>query len=431
MTRTPGISPRRWVGLTALIVAIRLAAGPLATQAQAETYRLVAGDQVSVSIFGEQDTWETGIDLDGSLRLPALGRVQAEGMTLDEAEAALKAQIEKTDLFVAPRVSLSILSYAPVLVTGAVRAPGLFDYTPQLTARTTAGLAGGVAPTGIDSTGLSLQSAEFANRLQKIETDYLSLLLRKARVEAQLEDLDAIDFDPARDIPFPKVDTRLLNQLLSREQAILTEEKQGMQELQHLRQVELENVEKQIALLQERSKVQDGMIALHQEEIAAAETLESRGLRTRMDMARVERDSANLQAQVLDIEAALSQARTRQADIASTMSQARSVRRVKLLENSAEMRAALEQLGHDRQSTLAKMLILGDSSALAMVGEADTTVRFEIRRRRNGAVESITAGPDDRIMPGDTLQVYITDTPELAARTGAEGALRAELAEAD
>lgn len=426
MTRNIMTSSRRWAGATALVLLLGLT-GPLT--AQAETYRLVAGDRVGVSIFGEQESWETSIDLDGSLRLPALGRVQAEGMTLDEAEAALKARIEQTGLYISPRVSLSILDYAPVLVTGAVRAPGLFEYMPQLTARTTAGLAGGVAATGVDGTGLSLQATDFASKLKKIETDMLSVLLRKARVEAQLEDQDQIDFDAGRDVPFSNVDTGLLHQLLSREQAILTEEKQGLEELQHLRQVELDNVVKQISLLEERSKVQDGLIALQQEEVEAAETLESRGLRTRMDMARVERATASLQAQVLDIEAALSQARTRQADIASTMTQTRSARRVKLLEDSAELRAALEQLGHDRQAALAKMLIVGDSSALTMLGEADTIVRFEIRRRRDGVFETISAAPDDRIMPGDTLQVYVSAGTDLATGTSAKGELRADLAD--
>ncbi|MDS9468934.1 polysaccharide biosynthesis/export family protein [Paracoccus sp. MBLB3053] len=401
------------------VVAALLLVFGAACSAAAEPYRLVPGDRLDVAVLGEPERWEVQIDLDGALRLPTLGRVSADGMTLDEAEAALSAAMRETGLYVSPQVAVSVATYAPVLVTGAVRAPGLFDFTPALTANAATAMAGGIALTGLDGTALSLEATQFTGQLRIIETDIQSTLVRIARVEAQLEDRDDFTFDPGPRFSAVKFDAELIEHLMSRERAILTEERQAAAELGRLRQIELDNVEKQIDILMERSKVQDDLIALQQEERDAADALDARGLRTRSDMARVDRMEADLRAQVLDIEAALSQARTRRADIASTIAQAGIDRRMAFLEDSASLRTELERQMHNRRTVLQKSFILGDPLAIALSGEAGPTITHTIHRRRGGSIKTIVAGPEDVMMPGDTLVVEV-EVPPKAAQTQAD-----------
>lgn len=394
-------------------------AGWTQTQSDADgpgPYRLTVGDIVDVAIMGEGESWEARIDLDGTLRLPALGRLHAEGLSLDDAEEALRSEIEATGLFVSPRISVAVSEYAPVLVTGTVRAPGLFQFTPTMTVEAAAGLAGGVALTAVDGPAMTLQATQLSGDLRRAETDILGTLVRIARTEAQLEGQDTFEFDSAAHSPLVRVDMDLLSHLLSRERLILTEEKQATEDLQRLRQIELSNVEKQIELLLERRKVQENLIRLQEEERTAAEELDARGLRTRMDMARLDRNDASLQAQMLDIEAALSGARTRLADISTTLTKARIDRRLSLLGESTAGRKALEKLLTERRTVLEKSVILGDPTSLAFADETTVAIEYTLRRRTDGVVETFTAHAKDPIRPGDTLLVTVTtESPTTAA----------------
>ncbi|WP_172332632.1 polysaccharide biosynthesis/export family protein [Mangrovicoccus sp. HB161399] len=376
--------------------------------ALAEMYRLVVGDMLRVSILGDPEQMESKVDLDGALRLPQLGSVQAEGLTIDEIQERLTHEIEETGLHVSPRISVSILEYAPIIVSGAVNLPGRFPFSPTLTARAAAGLAGGAQLPGIETGGPGLQAVQVVGDLREVETEIVGTAIRIARVEAQLEEHDSVVFDPAG-LPFEPHDAALLDHLLSREQGILDEDRASTAELHGIRQIELQNYDRQIEILLERSKVQNELIRIQANERAAAEALDERGLRTRMDMARLERNDASLQAQVLDIEAALSQARTRRADLAGTITKTRSDRRLELLADSVKLRAEMEQLLVKRQTVLAKIALLGDPAVIALADGPVTKVIYTIRRRLRGEIETFDMGPDDGILPGDTLEIGFSE----------------------
>ena len=379
-------------------------------EADSEAYRLVIGDTVSMAILGEGEGWEAQVDLDGGLRLPGFGRVHVEGKTLDQAEAFMLDEIEKTGLYVSPRLSLGIASYAPVVVTGAVRDPGAFDYRPNLTAEAASGLAGGVAMSEIDGNQTALASVQLVGDLRRLGTDILHTTIRIARVEAQLEGRETFEFDPA-EMPVVAPDPDLLAHLVLREQAILDEEISGDRQLIALRTTELEETDNQIDLLLRRREVQEDMILLQQEEREAAESLDARGLRTRMDMARIERSEAEVQARLLDIDAALSQARTRRADISRALTQFRIDRRVDLLEASARERADLEQLLHQRRTALEKSALIGNPAAGFMPEEAGLVIDYTVRRRTDGTMRSFSVEPDFMLRPGDILNVRIRLNP--------------------
>ena len=415
----PRPSARRRRAVAAAIL-YALAMGPGAAPAQGDApaiagepgaYRLAVGDTVEARMLGEAEGWSGRIDIDGAVRLPGLGQAAVEGLSLAEAEARLEAAVGASGLYVAPEVSVALVAHAPVLVTGDVRNPGAFEFVPHLTAAAAAGLAGGVALSGADTLQLALLAPQLAGDLRRLETEIQQAVLRIARLDAQIEGRAEIaPDDPALDVPLASVGGDLARHLLEVEGAILREEAQASEEILGLWRAERDEIENQITLLANRLEVQGDLIRLQAEEMAAAEELDARGLRTRADMARVERLDADARARLLEIEASLSQARSRRSAISRAIAEYGLARRTGFLEASAREEAALERLFHERRTTIEKQVALGDGAAAALAAEA-VAIGYSVRRRQAGVVRTMEAGPDTELRPGDALSVSIAVPP--------------------
>jgi polysaccharide export outer membrane protein len=105
--------------------------------------RLTPGDKVSIAVFGQtQLTREDVIADDGTLALPLGGRVMVAGLTVAEAQAAIRARLGM-GILVKPEVALSVLKYRPVFVLGEVAKPGAVDWISDLRVINAVSLAGG------------------------------------------------------------------------------------------------------------------------------------------------------------------------------------------------------------------------------------------------------------------------------------------------
>ncbi len=112
---------------SALIWIASLSGGSALAATPAELYRLVPQDLVQMSIFGEDDmTADRRVDAHGSLHLPLLGAVKVAGLTLPDAETAVREAYVTAEIFIAPQVSLTVLEYAAkeISVLGQVASPG-------------------------------------------------------------------------------------------------------------------------------------------------------------------------------------------------------------------------------------------------------------------------------------------------------------------
>lgn len=134
--------------LAALVAAGMLAAcaGDLpATPAPASydaAYRLDSGDEVRIDVFGDESlSGEHTIDGEGTLTMPLIGRVEAEGRTADALRAALEDRL--AEYVREPEVTVKVLSYRPFYIVGEVREPGSYDYVEGMTVINAVALAGG------------------------------------------------------------------------------------------------------------------------------------------------------------------------------------------------------------------------------------------------------------------------------------------------
>lgn len=108
------------------------------------TYKLAAGDVITIRVFGEDDLSREKIRLSdaGTIPYPVLGEVRARGLTIGEIEKSITAGLGGRYL-VNPRVSITIEEYRPFYINGMVERPGGYPFQPGLTVLKASSLAGG------------------------------------------------------------------------------------------------------------------------------------------------------------------------------------------------------------------------------------------------------------------------------------------------
>jgi len=115
------------------------------------SYRLGTGDKVRVIVFGEDDLGgEFQIDSSGFVRLPLVGEVRAQGLTVQVLEDRIEAALGSGYLQ-RPRVNVEVTDYRPFYIIGEVNKPGQYPYVNDMSAPNAIALAGGYTEKAADS----------------------------------------------------------------------------------------------------------------------------------------------------------------------------------------------------------------------------------------------------------------------------------------
>jgi len=134
------------------------------------TYRLAAGDVITIRVLGEDDLSKEKIRLTdaGSVSYPALGEVKVLGLTTGDLERIITSGL-KGRYLVNPKVSVQIEEYRPFYINGMVDKPGGYPYQPGLTIRKAASLAGGFKERASISKIFIIRDGDPLQRSQKAE----------------------------------------------------------------------------------------------------------------------------------------------------------------------------------------------------------------------------------------------------------------------
>jgi polysaccharide biosynthesis/export protein VpsN len=142
-----GVFGRLWrAGLNlavSLAVAVLLASAPLAAQDQNNEYRLGAGDQLRITVFGQADlSGQFEVSNDGRIAFPLIGEVRAADLTPQELEKAITAKL-KPDYLKDPQLSVEVINYRPFYIIGEVKNPGSYAYVGGMRVVNAVAMAGG------------------------------------------------------------------------------------------------------------------------------------------------------------------------------------------------------------------------------------------------------------------------------------------------
>lgn len=138
-----------------LLLAVAACAAPVAapeaarpsaeTVAEARTarpYELGPGDQVRITVFGEEElTGEYQVGAQGAVSFPLAGDVMAAGLSASVFAENLAAAL--SNYIRAPRVAVEVLIYRPFYILGEVEKAGTYPYQADLTVIGAVATAGG------------------------------------------------------------------------------------------------------------------------------------------------------------------------------------------------------------------------------------------------------------------------------------------------
>jgi polysaccharide export outer membrane protein len=110
----------------------------------ASSYRLGAGDVVTVQVLGEEDLRREKIRLSdaATISYPILGEIRLAGKTVGELERLIHDGL-KGRYLVNPQVTVTINEYRNFFINGQIERPGGYPFIPGLTVRKAVSLAGG------------------------------------------------------------------------------------------------------------------------------------------------------------------------------------------------------------------------------------------------------------------------------------------------
>lgn len=152
--------------------------------ADGEPYRLSSGDVLKISVFGEPDLSFDEVRLNDSstFSYPFIGEVDARGKTAAQVEQILGAKL-RDGYLVAPRVSVSVVTYRSFYISGEVNKPGGYPFEPGLTLDRAIARAGGLTERGS------------VRRISIIRGDDGQRANEKASLDTKVQPGDAITVD--------------------------------------------------------------------------------------------------------------------------------------------------------------------------------------------------------------------------------------------
>ena len=352
------------------------------------------------------------VDVSGDVRFPLLGSFRAAGRTLDELieTIALEATgrqirvnqngLDSMIVLDGQNIFLDIDSYRPVIVTGAVTAPGRIDFEPGLTARAAIGMAGGLDhTTGADDPNREIVLQGRLGELRETRAWLMADLWRIDYLLGETGD-DAIPADYAS-----TVQSRLKPHDLE-----VVRQRIDLARVQ--REREREDVSARIGLTQARidflgTALEQYKVASYNEEERLQDVLElsNRGLVTAGALDSAQDGALNASSRVLTTEADLAEAAQQLQSFRGRLAKVDADFRESLLEDRAQRARELAQNGamiDTARNELSAVSLLADT-------EGETAKLSIILYRRDGEEEQSRVIPPSAFLePGDVVEVVVT-----------------------
>lgn len=371
-----------------------------ATDAALGNYRLAPGDRIFLVVFDEpQLSGEFYVDGGGEVLLPLAGSVKLTGLTLAEAQELIQKQFAN-GVLVHPAVSVRIKEYRPIFVTGDVKRPGSYRFMFGESVKAAIATAGGE---GAASERLpTITASDFISaeeRVRQLEEEYVGLLVRKARLEAQRDDRGSFVMPllvglNTRNVDFERVYSAENDTFLRLSQNY-SDQVDTLQKQRPRIETEIEAVTKQIAKQNEHLNIVTGRLADLEPLFKKGYLRKDVIVNQQIEKTLVEAQLSNLEAQVARLRQGVGELDVKLGD--TRASYERQVL-VELQETSQRLRAIETILGSAR-----KLRDVKADEASGVSGDANFIVT--ISRVREGRLVEFEATNQTILSPGDVVEV--------------------------
>lgn len=396
--------------LAALIIAL-----PALGAARADDYRFGPQDRLRIKIVewraGEANyheweamTGEYAVSADGSVSLPLIGSIKAEGRTGDDLAQTIADRLRtRATLAALPDVSVEVAQFRPIFVVGDVEKPGAYDFRPGLTVLQAMSLAGGLyRPREAGLIRLERDAITARGQLEGKRQELLRALAKRARVQAETE--GAATIEPIEELVNDPDAARLIAdeaKILQVRSSGLASQLQALDELQAL-------LRKEIVSLQTKVTTQDAQIATGRRELDNVMGLMAKGLTTNQKQYTLEWQIADLQGRKIDLETQILRA---QQDISKAQRDAINFKNEyagQLTAQGQEADADIDQLRTavaTQRQLIAEASVSTPQAVASMADQAIAAPDFFLVRRVDGAPVETPARELDDLRAGDVLRV--------------------------
>ncbi len=377
-----------------------------ASSVLAEGYRLLPQDRVSLKAMRWDSasttyvTWdgvtgEYSITGDGTLMVPLVGQVEAEGHTPAELAALLELKFRRQiGMAEPPRIALEVVGHLPIYVLGDVNSPGAYDFHFGITAQQVLALAGGTIRPPIEfSSSNDFQILRMGGEIRLLSTQIGELEQEKQRLVADLAILESDENSGELPEPPTGLEGEILKATMSAREGV----GERIQDLQNL-------LKEQISSLTTQLELRNIQIANVSKELENLNSLKEKGLTVSNRVTTMTNQLNDLESKRLDQEVALLVARQdlnrAERDALELDDNARSDTLVQL--NSVESELASLKTRLETATTLH-----GELAAAGLLSEDDvaseTIIEFVVTRGVDGQTQRVTG--TDLVRPGDTIEV--------------------------
>lgn len=402
-------------GLIVLLSGLLVAADGTAVSAQ-EAYRLNTGDRVSMKVvawdrieldFREYDalSGEYVIGPDGAVMFPMLGAVPAVGKGAAELADEISSSLQsRLGLVAKPSTTISIVSYRPVYLLGAVEQPGFYSYSPGLTVQQALALAGGTS-TLLDAQTDGLSAViRSSGTLRSVSIQLARMRVTAARLRAEKAGESEIALPD--DLVHPDGPSAI-EAIVAHETTLLQSRRDAQRRALDAIEDSKKILETEITALDTKREGQLRQIALLEEQIANLQSLVESGLARSPTLAALQRQFIDLENRQLDTDTAVFRAQQSISELARDRISIEANRQLEVLRELQRAEAEVDQLDVRRDTNT--QLLAGAEAMLASEGEVSPLVRltYTITRETEAGRTKIAADLGTRLQPADVLEVSI------------------------
>jgi exopolysaccharide production protein ExoF len=344
---------------------------------------------------------ERTVQDNGTMSLPFLGQIPAEGLTSKELESAVSRAFEQA--FQRPAfVTVLSIEHDPIFVVGPVKNPGSYKYSTRMTVLHAIALAGGTERSR-EGAWLDVEAIREASRAEHLRVNVSRALARATVLRAE-RDGNAVTVPP-----------RLALLLGDAQAKAAIEDQRALRSLavsmHGAREAALRsaavNAKTELELAKDRIAPLDASTKLRSERLNAMSSLNSKGIASRAQLIEV-------QSALSDIEAKKQEALSAVAAANRRFEQANADMTAFQLEYRTQLE--LEMLAADRE-TLDHLDSIAASQGTLVAMQAQNPAKkallsFEIVRRTADGTRKVAADEVTELVPGDLVRVNVRGTAD-------------------
>lgn len=340
----------------------------------------------------------------GALSLPFVGDIRAAGETPRNLAREIGTRLmQEMGLGREPDVAIEVVQFRPFYIVGHVTQPGEFPYRPGLTVLQALTIAGGLRTREEDIARLEREVIAGRGEVDILSLNNVSLLARKARLEAELAGAENISF-PER------LQGSSASIMMEQERAIFEARKDGLETQVRALEELKEFLAKELAALEKQLTFHDTQIELVQKELSGVSTLVKKGYSAAPREMSLQRTLTDVQSSRLSAETSLLRARQEISRTDIAILQLRNTFSNEVTVALRETQAQLDETVR-KADTAVQLLHESEVSAPRLLALRTRAQRAKptytiVRPNGDGSIE-IAATETTEVAPGDTIKVEI------------------------